>query len=108
MGAKHAQLAEGWCALLALAVGEQLHALPGLPWLWRGPSRPPPYLRSAARFAFSALAERSLPLLSCGCHNKGTSDLAGLWLLVAGALLRFGGGTPSSPAPPKGVGLVVR
>ena len=41
------------------------------------------------RSAFSALAERTPPLLSCGCHRKGTADLAGLWLPVAGALLRF-------------------
>ena len=30
------------------------------------------------RSPFSALAERLLPLLSCGCHKQGTSYLAGL------------------------------
>lgn len=58
--------------------------------------------------AFSKLAERSC-LAELWLLQGGTTYLAGKWLPVAGALLRFvGGPSTSSSAAPRGVGFVLR
>ena len=98
------------CALPPRAVSEQLHALPGLPRrLWRAPPPLPPRLCSAAVLCLQRTCRALTPSAELGLPQRGARRyLAGLWLPVAGALLRFWGGSATSVAAPKGVGFVLR